>query len=69
MLVKSEVYTMDVEDSGIMGTRVPHPRGTDFSIAAIIGRSGRAAAEVLKLKAKNKLLGNNLRPLGTHFLL
>jgi hypothetical protein len=64
MLVDSGVYTMDVEDSGLLGTRVP--RATDFSIAAIIGRSSRAAAEVLKLKSRNKLLlGNTMRPLGT----
>jgi hypothetical protein len=64
MLVTSEIFTMDVDsDSGLLGR---NPRATsDFSIAAIIGRSGRAvAAEVLKLKAKNKLLGNNIRPLG-----
>lgn len=53
-------YTMDVED---MGTRAPREI-SDFSIASIIGRSGRAAAEVLKLKAKNKLLSNTIRPLG-----
>ncbi|OXA63076.1 T-box transcription factor TBX20 [Folsomia candida] len=52
-------YTMDVED---MGTRAPREI-SDFSIASIIGRSGRAAAEVLKLKAKNKLLSNTIRPL------
>lgn len=66
MLVTTGLYTMDVEDSGLMGT----PRASsDFSIAAIIGRSGKAAAEVLKLKARNKLLGSNIRPLGTQLFL
>jgi len=47
---------------GYMGTR--SPRATDFSIAAIIGRSAKAA-EVLKLKGRHgRFAGNNIRPLG-----
>jgi hypothetical protein len=64
MLVTSSIFPMDMEDSGLLGTRVPVPRATDFSIAAIIGRSSRAAAEVLKLKGKNKILSSTMRPLG-----
>ncbi|CAG7827858.1 unnamed protein product [Allacma fusca] len=60
MLVTSGVFTMEMEDlPGLLGSRPP--RATDFSIAAIIGRSGRNA-EVLKGKGK-RTGDSTMRPL------
>lgn len=64
------VFALDMEDPpGYMGTR--SPRATDFSIAAIIGRSAKAA-EVLKLKGRHgRFAGSTIRPLGKkkfHFI-
>jgi len=63
MLVTSGVCPiMEMEDrAALLGSSLP-PRATDFSIAAIIGRSGRAAEVLSKMKGKGKI-GNNIKPL------